>query len=394
MKPVRVATILVALGVAAPDLMAAQSCFTAAGVGGRGGTQRLSSHIKDDRYQRLIVRWERGDCELRVDARGTFTARGDLTGITSIEEGGYVEIEERDRDRDRKVRITSDGGALQYRWTVDGRNGFDIDKDRWLADALVALERRTAMFAKTRVPDLVRKGGPNAVLDETDGMDSDYARRTYYSILLQSARLDEPALERLLRQTGENMSSDYERAEVLRAVARHGGMTDRITRAAIAVAQRMSSDYEKRRALSAGLESVSTLEARNALFTAASTMSSNYELAELLIAAQNRSMVDSLTRATYFRAVQRLQSDYEQRRTLSALLKQRPESPAVLADLLRSSENIGSDYELATLLVEFTRTVNVRGELRELYLRAARSIGSDHEYRRALQALLDQDRRT
>jgi hypothetical protein len=394
MNPVRFTPIIVALLLATPDTSSAQNCFSVSGAGNKGGTEHVSSQRRDDRYQRLVVRWERGDCELRIDARGTFTARPDLTAITSVEEGGYVEIEETDRNRERKVRITNDGSGLQYRWTVDGRNGFDIDKERWIADVLIALERRTAMFAKTRVPELIGKGGPNAVLDETDGMVSDYARKTYYTILLQSTRVDEGALERIMRQTGESMSSDYERAEVLRAVARHGGMTDRITRAAIGVAQRMSSDYEKRRALSAGLESVNTIEARNALFTAASTMSSNYELAELLIAAQGRSMVDSTSRASYFRAVQRLSSDYEQRRTLSALLKQRPESPAVLADLLRSSENIGSDYELASLLVEFSKTVNVRGELRELYLRAARSIGSDHEYRRALQALLEQDRRT
>lgn len=395
MTLVRLTPIVVALLVVAPDTSMAQSCFSAAGAANnKGGTQHLSSQRRDDRYQRLVVRWERGDCELRVDARGTFTARADLTAITSVEEGGYVEIEETYRDRERKVRITNDGSGLQFRWTVDGREGFDVDRERWLADALIALERRTAMFARTRVQELIRRGGPNAVLDETDGMESDYARKTYYTILLQSTRVDEPSLERIMRQTGESMSSDYERAEVLRAVAKHGGMTDRVTRAAIAVAQRMSSDYEKRRALSAGLESVNTTEARNALFTAASTMTSNYELAELLIAAQGRSMVDSLSRASYFRAVQRLSSDYEQRRTLSALLKQRPESPAVLADVLRSSENIGSDYELASLLVEFSKTVNVRGELRELYLRAARSIGSDHEYRRALQALLEQDRRT
>jgi hypothetical protein len=394
MNLISLSPIVVALLVAAPGVSSAQSCFSAPSAGGRGETQHLSSHRRDDRYERLVVRWERGDCELRVDARGTFTARADLAAITSVEEGGYVEIEETYRDRERKVRITNDGSGLQFRWTVDGRTGFDVDKERWLADALIALERRTAMFAKTRVPELIRRGGPKAVLDETDGMESDYARKTYYAILLQSTRVDESSLERIMRQTGEGMSSDYERAEVLRAVAKHGGMTDRITRAAIAVAQRMSSDYEKRRALSAGLESVNTIEARNALFTAASTMSSNYELAELLIAAQGRSMVDSLSRATYFRAVQRLSSDYEQRRTLSALLKQRPESPAVLADVLRSSENIQSDYELASLLVEFSKTINVRGELRELYLRAARSIGSDHEYRRALQALLEQDRRT
>jgi len=44
--------------------------------------------------------------------------------------------------------------------------------------------------------------------------------------------------------------------------------------------------------------------------------------------------------------------------------------------------------------VEFAHVTDVRGEMRQLYLKAARSISSDFEYRRALQALLEQDRQT
>jgi hypothetical protein len=386
---------LVVVTAVMPSTALAQGCISANGriAGQVRGNTSISSHDDEDE-QRLQVRWRSGNCELRVYARGKFAVRADLSAITSITDGGYVEIEEIEGRRDRMVRITTDrSGALQYRWTVDGDNGFDVNREQWLSNILVAIERRTAMFAKSRVPELIRQGGPQAVLNETDRMDSDYARRTYFTILLANARLDEGMLERMLRQAGD-MSSDYERSEIVRAVAKNGPMTDRVTRAAIAVAQRMSSDYEKRRALSAGLESVNTLEARNALFTAASTMSSNYELAELLIAAQQRSMVDSLTRLSYFRAVDRLNSDYEHRRTLSALLKSRPTSLAVLSDVLRSSEFIDSDHELASLLVEFSRVVPVRGDLRAQYLKAARTIGSDHEYRRALQALIDQDRTT
>jgi hypothetical protein len=388
-------TTLIAISSILPAQAVAQGCIStsARSAGQVKGNTSIQSHSDDD-DQRLQVRWRSGNCELRVYARGKFGVRADLSAITSIADGGYLEIEEIEGRRDRMVRVTSDrNGALQYRWSVDGDNGFDVDKEQWLSDILVAIERRTAMFARSRVPELLRQGGPDAVLSETDRMDGDYARRTYFTILLANARLDEARLERMLRQAGD-MSSDYERSEIVRAVAKNGPMSDRVTRAAIAVATRMSSDYEKRRSLAAGLESVNTLEARNALFTAASTMSSNYELAELLIAAQQRSMVDSLTRLSYFRAVDRLKSDYEHRRTLSALLKSRPTSVAVLSDVLRSSEFIDSDYELASLLVEFTRVVPVRGELRALYLKAARSISSDYEYRRALQALLEQDKAT
>jgi hypothetical protein len=378
---------------AAASAVDGQSCAVSSARLTRTNLQHHSS-VTDDQTRRLTLRWQRGDCELRVDARGDFRVLPDLSAVTAIEDGGYFDIEERDGDRERSVRITRGRDGLQHRWRIDGENGFDVNRERWLAEILTAIERRTALFAKSRVPELIRQGGASAVLNEADRMEADYPRRVYFTTLLSLTQVDDAGLERMLRIAGDSMKSDHERSQVLRAVAAHRPMSDRVTLAAIGVAHRMSSDHEKRQALSAGLASVNTVQARNALFNAASTMSSSHELAELLIAAQQRILVDSLSRVTYFRAVNRLSSDHEHRRTLSALLKQRPESPAVLADVLRSSEEIDSDHELANLLVEFTRVTPVRGELRELYLRAARSIGSDHEYRRVLQALLEQDRRT
>ena len=375
--------------VLTPEWAEAQGCLSTPRFG-RRENNHVSSRSDDDR-RTLQVRWRRGDCEIRIDARGDFGVNADLTAFVGVEDGGYIDIEERDGDTERRVRITGRGRELDYRWYLNGEGGqFDVNRERWLAGILLSLERRTAMFVKSRVPELLRRGGPNAVLDETDKMEGDFARRVYFTTLMSQVALDEPSVERMLRQ-GENMSSDFERSELIRAVARRP-MSDRIARATIAVANRMSSDYEKKRALTAGLTSVTSPESRSALFQTASTMSSSYELAEVLIAAQTRSLVDSVSSDAYFRAVSRISSDYERRRTLSALLKQRPTAPNVLAGVLRTSTYINSDHELANLLVEFARTIPVRGTLRELYLAATRSISSDHEYRRTLQALLEQDR--
>jgi hypothetical protein len=375
---------------AAPEWAAAQGCLSTPRFGRRSDANHISHRTDDDR-RLMQVRWRRGDCEIRIDARGDFGVNADLTAFVGVEDGGYIDIEEIDGNTERRVRIIGRGRELEYRWYLDGEGGrFDVNRERWLADMILALERRTAMFVKSRVPELLRRGGPNAVLDEADRLESDYARKTYYVTLLSQVALDEPSTERMLRQA-ENMSSDYERSELIRAVARRP-MSDRIARAAIAVANRMSSDYEKKRSLTAGLAAVTSAESRSALFQTASTMSSSYELAEVLIAAQSRFAVDSLSSEAYFRAVGRISSDYERRRTLSSLLKQKPTATNVLAGVLRTGTFIRSDHELANLLVEFARTIPVRGELRELYLAATKSISSDHEYRRTLQALLEQDR--
>lgn len=381
---------LAALAVAAPVALNAQICSTSR-VSKRGNTHNWSSSIRESGQESTTIRTRSGDCELRLDARGSFSMRPDLRGFDRVDE--YVEIEERDGDRSRRLRVTNKAGTLEYRWTLDGANGFDVDRDRWLAEMLLGVERLTGNMAKTRVPAMLKAGGVDTVLNEIALLATDYAKRMYFMALLSGAKLNENQSDRVLRLAADSMSSDYERAELVIALAGQNAMSDRLARGVITIAEKMSSDYERRRALSAALDAVSTAPSRAALFQVASLMSSDYERAELLIAAQKRSFVDSVSAENYFKAVERMSSDYERRRTLSALLDRHPTSPAILTGVLRASQSISSDYELATLLVEFASVTPVRGELRALYLKATRSITSDFEYRRALQALLDQDKK-
>ena len=385
----RVLVLGIGMTALAPCALDAQACITLQ-VSRRGSTSNWTSRSRNEGDETTTMRVRRGDCELRLDAHGTFVVRPDLRALERVDD--YVEIEERTGDHNRRVRITNKGGILEYRWTVDGANGFDVDRDRWLGDMLLAVERMTGNLAKTRVAALLKAGGADAVLDETALMASDYAKRMYLMQLFANAKLNENQSDRMLRMVADSISSDYERAELVIALAAQGTLNDRLARGVITVAQRMSSDYEKRRAVSAAINAVASSPARVGLFEVATTMSSDYERAELLIAAQQRSFVDSVSAAQYFRAVEKMSSDYERRRTLSALLDQRPTSFAILAGVLQASQSISSDYELATLLVQFASVTPVRGELRTLYLKATRSISSDFEYRRALQALLEQDR--
>src|SRR4051794_8920744 len=94
--------------------VSAQACMTTNGrIGRTTDSQHWSQSDSDRGLKSTTIRWKRGDCELRVDARGDFTVRADLTGLTSVDD--YVELEERDGDHSRKVRVTGGAGALQYR---------------------------------------------------------------------------------------------------------------------------------------------------------------------------------------------------------------------------------------------------------------------------------------
>ena len=119
---------------------------------------------------------------------------------------------------------------------------------------------------------------------------------------------------------------------------------------------------------------------------------SDYELANVLVAAaQSRPLSDAAV-STYAEASRSIQSDYEQRRALAALVKGRRLTPASLAALLGAARQLESDYECAELLAE------VAGQNRlddpavwRAFAAAADTIQSDYERHKALSAAVRGD---
>ncbi|MEJ7809472.1 MAG: hypothetical protein WKG32_03560 [Gemmatimonadaceae bacterium] len=358
------------------------------------GPGRTSSHTSINDSRRDEARWtvsfSSGACSLEVRARGELRFNRDVTDLESVASGGYFEIETDDGDLRRRLEVRPEGGGLERLYYVNGRSrDFDAEGRAWLAVALVELDRRTAFAAKWRVPRILEARGVDGVLDEISRMTADYARRIYFTTLLDSARLDPAAVRRALTQVGRELGSDYERAELLIAFAKRTTLDDAARLAYTEAADGISSDYEHRRALSALLETGTPNRATvDAVLRSATRIGSDYELATLLIAVTSRDLVDDATRAAYFGAVATVDSDYEQRRALSALLARKGLSRELVAAVVRAgADGIASDYELATLLVSVAQGYPMDDTLRTAYLRAVDTIGSDHEHRRAMSAL-------
>ena len=162
---------------------------------------------------------------------------------------------------------------------------------------------------------------------------------------------------------------------------------DREARAAIATAARMDTDWERCRSLAQALRHTRAVETAKAFFEATRMITGDYEVAELLIAAATRGLVEDRTQEAFFAALARLESDFERRRALTPLVRARGVTPSTLAGVLRAASAIESDYEAASLLVDVAGYHALGGELRDLYVAAARGLQTDWEYHRALQAL-------
>ncbi len=148
--------------------------------------------------------------------------------------------------------------------------------------------------------------------------------------------------------------------------------------------QTITSDYE----LAELLIAVSKTQPLTEL-EAAADMNSDYEVAALLIEVNQARPIDDAVRPAFFKAANSLQSDYEHRRVLDAVVGRQGTSPAMLADVLTSAKTITSDYELAEVLTKIGGAYVLDDALRPAFFAAAKNFNSDYEHGRTLLSIVE-----
>lgn len=175
----------------------------------------------------------------------------------------------------------------------------------------------------------------------------------------------ESRVRRILKQSGPN------------------GVLEEITR--------IRSDYVKGRYFR-HLADQATLDAatvQRALAQAGREISSDYELASLLIAWAPKYVADEAARKAYMTAVASISSDYEKRRALSAVLTGSPLSVEVTRDLFTTAQKMSSNYELVELLKKAVTSATLDDSTAPALFAAVNTIRSDYERRRILSAIFD-----
>jgi len=155
----------------------------------------------------------------------------------------------------------------------------------------------------------------------------------------------------------------------------------------------LQGDYTRRIYYQAAIES-GKLDAagyERLVTLAGQTISSDYELAELLIAVSKTQPLTERMQAGFVTAAQSISSDYERHRVLKAALSRPGLTPAIQASMLDAAGDISSDYELATLLIELNTARRIDDAVWPAYFKAANSLQSDYEHRRVLDAVVSRE---
>lgn len=293
----------------------------------------------------------------RLEIRGKAEFSDDYTDITSVSEGGWVIVEEVHNGQSRRYEVRRDGaGQLTRAFYLNGTaQPLDESSKTWLAKFVLNAVRQGGFDAERRVKTILAQRGVAGVLAEISQITSDYAKRLYFDQLLKQANLDAAALRDVLRQAAREITSDYEQAQLLLAVA------PVLTGKDVAL---------------------------QPFFDAVATIKSDYERSRVLKKLLKQETASSALLVLVASSTKTISSDYERRGVLSALAKTRIQSEEVLRMLLDSATQMSSDYEKATLLVDVSNAYTGDSRLKSAFLKAVETIKSDYERGRVLSVLL------
>jgi len=305
------------------------------------------------------TRWIHQDGEQKrlLEIRGKAEFTDDYTDIKSVTGGGWVIVEERtDRQWFRyEVRRDPAGQITRAFYANGAARPLNDSAKSWLSKFVLDAVRQGGFDAEKRVQRILEQRGVAGVLAEINLISSDYAQRHYYEALIKQATLDATALRDVLRQVARDISSDYEQAQLLTAVA------PMLTGKDVAI---------------------------QPFFDAVGTIKSDYERSRVLKTILKQDTPSSVLLVLVASATKTISSDYERRGVLSALVKTKNQSEEVLRLLLDSAAAMSSDYEKATLLLEVSNVYTGDTRLKDLFLKAVETIKSDYERGRVLSALL------
>ncbi len=164
--------------------------------------------------------WSNNGEKFSVKWTGAFRLSDDEKGIDWVEEGATVTVTD-GMILTSRVELRGKGGSVERNYWRNGtRRDYEPEGRLFLAAAIDKLIRHSGAFAKERVARFLKRGGPDAVLDEIDRLaDSSYVRRVYYSELLKQAPPTDALLGRVLQRVPNELKSDYDKSTLLTLAA-------------------------------------------------------------------------------------------------------------------------------------------------------------------------------
>ena len=188
----------------------------------------------------------------------------------------------------------------------------------------------------------------------------------------------------------KRMSSDYEKTQLLNAVAKRYVRNDSLRDAYLDAVFSMSSDYDRSNALVKLLQKDSIPSYSTArVLRSAKGMTSDASRSLVLKSISPSTFADTTVQRAYMDVITAMTSDYERSNAIGALIKAPQLSLAVQLGIIRATSAITSSNDKANVLLLFLSKQGLGDEnVRRAFMRASETLSSDYDYRRVMQALM------
>jgi hypothetical protein len=342
------------------------------------GAQNQRTSISNHNGETEIV-IENSKEDLELSYKGELTFNDAETAVQGITPGTKL----RYRNGRNKLEISADAsGHLSYTCNGGPATAQASAECADMERQVVAMLVRTGVGAKERAARIYAKGGFPAVMTEIDRMPNDYVRSIYIKALMEQPSLSSANWQALATRIQTGISSDYEKAGLLRRLIARSG-PDTLPAFFDATAS-VTSDYEKAGVLNAAFAKKLDAAYYGRAMEVAGAMKSDYEKARVLKTA---AAAPGMQLAPLLKAAATIGSDYEKAGVLQQLLPIAGNNEGNWISLLETAKGIKSDYEKASLLVKAAKGMPRTPKVISEYRKTAATISSEYELGRATKAI-------
>lgn len=366
------------------------------------------SYSKTDNNFPVEVNNSAEKTSLRV--KGDVTLGDDDKSIEKMSPNSFVEYRIKGQSLDIS---TADGNALTY--TINGVKKINPDaQDKVLIEQCVKAMIGYGIDADNRVKRIFDKSGTAGVLNEVGRFKSDYVKEIYLAWLLKNQKLSKDEMIALLNKTGQYLSSDYYKSELLNTVMASFLRNEATSDAYLKTVAGMKSDYYQYTTVSNLLKTSLDQNQFDEVLSIVDNMKSGYYQLEVLKSILNNGTIseDKFSRVMkiaanmkndYYKseiislllknknisnnrysqtiaAMQGMKSDYYQSEILKKLIDPNVKDESEWSKLIDYAGNIHSDYYQSEVLIKIADEMPDSQSLKKLLNEAAKKIKSDYYY--------------
>lgn len=331
-----------------------------------------------------------------IEHRGTIVISDDDKDITSISDGGFVEISKTTFGSRRKIRMEGLSSGLKKEYYVGNKQvDWKPEGEKWLAEILPEAIRETGFGAKSRVDRFFRNGGIAAVVEELEIINSDYVKSIYANVLLDKSGLSSSEIVDALGGIANEIGSDYYLSNVLKDNLDQLLKDDNTSNAFFKAVTEIGSDYYASVVLKEALEEGKfSNKQTEAIIEAAKTISSDHYMSSVFKEVMENDEISDEVIASIILATEDINSDHYQSEVLKEVVDRDQLSETINNALLETIGNISSDHYMTEVLKEMLNKDIDEGSLVKIINEVQNNMSSDHYTSVVMRELIDVQKMT